>query len=453
MDKFEKLIKASAEKYEAPYSEAAWASLSEKLGPEKGGFSNWAYAGIVAIVAIAAGVWYFTPSVIATDKTTSFAQVQEDENMSKDELNNLPAESVIKNNAQDIPNELELEDKEDEVVSDALIAPNTPTVKQKSTQSSKKIESANNATTSKATSPKTTITTPEPNIKKQQIGYLIDMPEGNENEALENTQEETVDLSQFKIEVITEKQTICAQEEVSFSASIPKLKGIYQWSFGDGQLVQGAYATHHFNKPGNYEVQLNILDSRTKEVVNSSESITITVNELPLNEISYEFDNSAIPRVTFKQKNVFTKAVNWDIKGVHQTQEATFSQDFRYKGNYVVTCSVTNDKGCQSTSTAVVPIENDYNLLAPSAFSPNGDNLNETFMPKALLLEHPTFIMTIYDKNGRLLFETNDASRPWEGMDVRNSQPVLEGSYVWIVQLTNERNQIETYQGQVTITR
>ena len=76
--------------------------------------------------------------------------------------------------------------------------------------------------------------------------------------------------------------------------------------------------------------------------------------------------------------------------------------------------------------------------------------LNETFIPKALLVTTAPFIMTIYDKSGKLVFETNDVSRPWDGLYKKDFLPAPTGSYVWVVSITNELGVKEVYKGTIT---
>jgi hypothetical protein len=48
--------------------------------------------------------------------------------------------------------------------------------------------------------------------------------------------------------------------------------------------------------------------------------------------------------------------------------------------------------------TESISLQESYNLFAEKAFSPNGDGLNETFMPKALLSRNVEFRLTVHDR-------------------------------------------------------
>lgn len=98
-------------------------------------------------------------------------------------------------------------------------------------------------------------------------------------------------------------------------------------------------------------------------------------------------------------------------------------------GMYVLI--ITDGKGCVTLDT--FRIGNDESncvtgLVFGNAFTPNGDHVNDYFIPVAT----PTlnkFHMTIYDRWGQLVFETNDATVGWDGNFKGKPQPL--GMYLW----------------------
>ena len=121
------------------------------------------------------------------------------------------------------------------------------------------------------------------------------------------------------------------------------------------------------------------------------------------------------------------------------------------KGTHSYTVESYDVNGCFASMNGVVNIDEDYNLHVENTFTPNGDGVNDVFLPEALKLRAVNFKMTIYDRNGKLLFETTDASRPWNG--THSGQTLEEGTYVWVVTLINEEGQPEQYRGVVNLKR
>lgn len=80
------------------------------------------------------------------------------------------------------------------------------------------------------------------------------------------------------------------------------------------------------------------------------------------------------------------------------------------KGTYSVV--VTDENGCQATSTQVVE-EAIPRVVLPNAFSPNGDQFNDSFGPNTPC--EIIFKMEVYNRWGQVIFSTNSAKKHWDG--------------------------------------
>ena len=92
------------------------------------------------------------------------------------------------------------------------------------------------------------------------------------------------------------------------------------------------------------------------------------------------------------------------------------------KGQYRVT--VTDANGCQTTGTQIVE-EAIPKVVLPNAFSPNGDQVNDTFGPTTPC--DIIFKMEIYNRWGQIIFSTNSSLNQWDG--TFNGQPLSIGNY------------------------
>jgi len=91
-------------------------------------------------------------------------------------------------------------------------------------------------------------------------------------------------------------------------------------------------------------------------------------------------------------------------------------------------------------------------LLAMNAFSPESFiPAKQTFMPRALVDRNTDFNLVIFDQSGGIVFETNDASNAWDGIDKRNGQMVeANKTLVWKVAIKNPLDgEKPVYQGTV----
>lgn len=92
---------------------------------------------------------------------------------------------------------------------------------------------------------------------------------------------------------------------------------------------------------------------------------------------------------------------------------------------------------------ATRPIE----AYIPTAFTPNGDGLNDVLEVKGRFLK--TFRFVIVDRNGQQVFTSTERSQTWDGR-IRNEKPV-PGAYVWRLEATDDIGRSVVQHGTVTI--
>lgn len=70
----------------------------------------------------------------------------------------------------------------------------------------------------------------------------------------------------------------------------------------------------------------------------------------------------------------------------------------------------------------------------PNTFSPNGDEFNNDFTPVLVSGYEPNdYNLTIYNRNGKVIFESNDAHVGWDGTYSENGI-VQNGTYIWEIE-------------------
>jgi len=92
---------------------------------------------------------------------------------------------------------------------------------------------------------------------------------------------------------------------------------------------------------------------------------------------------------------------------------------------YVLTAS--SPAGCSSTDTVNVRVFKGPDIYVPTAFSPNGDGLNDILraFPVGVRFLH----LRIYDRWGRLVFGTTDHRKGWDGS--AQGRPLPAGTFAW----------------------
>jgi gliding motility-associated-like protein len=128
------------------------------------------------------------------------------------------------------------------------------------------------------------------------------------------------------------------------------------------------------------------------------------------------------------------------------TGETTPTIQVNQVGTYHVTVS---QNSCEASDTIVV-VPGDCDVYIPSAFTPNNDNLNETFgVVDNVTLQY--FSLEIYSKWGESIFKSNDVTQKWDGTFRGKKMP--NGLYVWMLNYTNIRGRKFYEQGTVMLIR
>ena len=93
-----------------------------------------------------------------------------------------------------------------------------------------------------------------------------------------------------------------------------------------------------------------------------------------------------------------------------------------------------------------------YNLetitYVPTAFTPNGDNLNDVFQPS--LEANLCADLKVYDRGGALVWKTSGEEVEWNGMNMYG-EISREGVYVWVLNIVLEDGSVRELSGPVSL--
>jgi len=229
----------------------------------------------------------------------------------------------------------------------------------------------------------------------------------------------------------------------------------YLWDFGDGYYSTEANPTHQFVLPGRYNVSLTSMSLINQNLKTKSKTQLITVYNRP--DIKFNWDNSenslAYTEVQFIDKSEDVIGWSWDFGDNHFSNVKNPSHSYANEGSYIVKLIGENTHGCIDTVASQIRILSNTlsnKFFVPNAFTPNGDGSNDEFRPIIFGNESLDFEMSIYDRNGNLIYETDDINLPWDGRR-EDGQIAPTGTYIWLAILKNSYGKQEKQIGQVTL--
>ncbi len=254
----------------------------------------------------------------------------------------------------------------------------------------------------------------------------------------------------------------CPPLEVDFTFVPSPLIDSTSWSWNFGDPDAGADNTSTLQNPSHtyYEPDIYIvtLSGTTTDGCAASSSDTITLFPAPVadfiaNPPAVTMEN---PLINFIDQSLGAYYWDWNF-GDPTSQEFNVSDlqnpDHLYgeAGEYTVTLIVENMNGCTDTAIHTVEVIDAFAFFIPNAFSPNGDYVNELFIPLGVGFQEETFKMRIFDRWGQEVYYTEDIHKGWDGTSMYSGKLQPQGIYSYIINVHDDGNFPHRYIGSVTL--
>lgn len=227
----------------------------------------------------------------------------------------------------------------------------------------------------------------------------------------------------------------------------------YQWEFSNGFSSNGSSLAYTFENPGTYD--LTVTASTTSGCVESKtwqmEGI-VTVHPVPQAgfNISPQTIDILNPVVNVSDLSFGGVQTNYITSDGHSFSTPDFTHSWENAGRQTITQYVINEFGCVAKTTGVVIIEG-YVLHAPNSFTPNGDGINDFWMPVTLGIT--SYELKIFNRWGDVIFETNDATEPWLGQAEDGKHFVPDGIYPYIIRIRDSEGLSHEFEGHIAVLR
>jgi gliding motility-associated-like protein len=224
----------------------------------------------------------------------------------------------------------------------------------------------------------------------------------------------------------------------------------YKWVTSDGQESLQPVPNFIFNDIGKYTIKQYIYNDNSCNLVDSAER-TIEVFPPPVAGFTY----SPFPsRENEPSRFVSTSSPDavrwdWDFGDGQRSSEKNPTHQYIATGMYKVCQVVTNARSCKDTSCqpveAIVAIQQDL----PTAFTPNGDGVNDKFLVRGFGITKMT--LRIFNRQGLLLFESRSQNIGWDGTYQGIPQPM--DAYAWTLEIEYFTGEKIRRKGDVTLIR
>ena len=219
------------------------------------------------------------------------------------------------------------------------------------------------------------------------------------------------------------------------------------WDFGDplsgNNTSEDQHPQHSFSGPGDFEITLFVQEGCQQD--------TFFVDTITI------IDNKVLGTLDLGPGQSFCEGESVVIDAGEQAAGTTYIWSTGETTRKIVidtigvyNCTIQNDI-CVDTDQ----IEFDWcpDMVAQSAFSPNGDGVNDFFLP-AYMKGVREMDMYIYNRWGEVIFHGTDIQKGWNGRDKNGAGKLVQNDvYVYIIYYKGLGTEEHKLMGHVTIVR
>lgn len=233
----------------------------------------------------------------------------------------------------------------------------------------------------------------------------------------------------------------CVPYTVQFNdSSVAGTQYSFLWDFGDGNTSTLADPVHTYTTTGVYTVSLII--TTTAGCIGIDTFIVpgmVTVFPYPIAGFAVTDTSVSIfdPFIGTIDQSQNADSCVMNFGDGYMTSDCNSMHTYWSYGDYWITQIAYNGYGCTDTMRIAVEVRPENRFFIPNAFTPNGDGLNDIFMPALMGVEEYRFML--FDRWGNLLFDTTDIYEGWDGRYKGNK--CQEDVYVWKIKYVNVVNE------------
>jgi gliding motility-associated-like protein len=227
------------------------------------------------------------------------------------------------------------------------------------------------------------------------------------------------------------------------SASSTGISITYTWTTTNGNIVAGTNSiTPTVDAAGSYTVTV----TNTATGCSSVDSVLVVAAPAPSASFSSNPMSGTSPLpVDFTNTSTLSNTYVWNFgDGSALVSTANPSYVYTSPGTYTVTLIASNNNGCPDTATSTIIVFDDFTVVIPNIFTPNGDNNNDQFKVSSTGVE--SLKGEIYDRWGLKLYDWNQINEGWDGR-TQSGVVVVDGTYYYIITLKAQDGKEHLYKG------
>ncbi|HEY9260560.1 PKD domain-containing protein [Chitinophaga sp.] len=218
----------------------------------------------------------------------------------------------------------------------------------------------------------------------------------------------------------------------------------WEWSFGDGTTSTEQHPVKKYTAPGEYSVQLQVANQ--SGCGSSAYSSKVIVYLQPIIDAGPSFVVAQGTVISFKPvaNDSVNLRFNWDPPADFP-DPTVLSPVIPAMHDATYTLTAIGKHSCMARDAMTVKVLKP--VAPPNAFSPNGDNINDTWIISNLA-DYAESTVEVFNRYGERIYRSTGYNIPWDGRFKGNLLPMA--TYYYVIRL---RAGMAPITGYVTIIR
>ncbi|MCX8144102.1 MAG: gliding motility-associated C-terminal domain-containing protein [Bacteroidia bacterium] len=259
----------------------------------------------------------------------------------------------------------------------------------------------------------------------------------------------------------------CRPAKITFTATETNTNSInnYYWHIeyntGSYDTTNGVFDIDVLGNPasivlsnnGSYAVSI-MVSNQYGCYVNIPFIDSIKVYPKPVAAFTYSpfYVDMVNPEVQFTNQSQGASQYLWNLgdysSNDNLSTDTNVTHYYQYEGVYMVNLIATNQYGCKDTADAVIQVRPQFAVYIPNTFTPDGNDLNDVFIPVGIGIMEDEYQMLIYDRWGNLVFSSNNLKVGWDG-SIKGDPNPKDGVYAYKITLLDVFGNKHEYVGHV----
>jgi gliding motility-associated-like protein len=240
----------------------------------------------------------------------------------------------------------------------------------------------------------------------------------------------------------------------------PNINFDCEWQLGNGSIIPACADTTTYTYPGFGDFYPSLTVTTEDGCVGSYEAIDpIEVYGYP--EIDFTWNPQPVTvlehKIEFINLTQGAEDYLWNFYGTATSVATNPVHDIGEPidmGIYPICLVATSPFGCIDTLCQDILVESVLGVFVPNTFTPDGDGVNDVFIPVVSGVKPESFKFWVFNKWGDQIFYTDQIDQAWTGGSHGGEYYVNQDIYMWRIECeAMQDGRIEVFEGHVTILR